>query len=607
MRRKIEKYLCKKQGVESEKDIKYLADGRFDFEGDIEGVLEAVRGKDSNRRSKKKKAKDGDDGTHNGADSNNGAASAAAAGSATGNAAATGKRGKKKNSTSSSGGGDKKGPGELYIFGNGKNDEIPSIFDAKSHLMLSPSPPGNSKFVGFDVANWENSGDTSNIMSLTAATTGKSKKSKKGRSQGRKNGKDAKKSPTSELAAAQQVHFSEDITALPFSPAIAFSPGPGLNSASNLSKTLSIGISPFISTTPYNLRTTPARTSLGSHHRTPSNGGKVPSQDLTKVFGSGGMTPLVPGVARTPMSSTLKKILLNTNTPIDRASGSAQINMSQENGLFSPALSDISVGGLFEETEKEMKREGLTDAAMTATSTEPSKATTMATIMTTATKTSSSSSSSSSSSAAAAAAAAAANGAGSMSLTTNLTKDQSNSQNGLASSPHKSQEVDELTCSKLSTISENNNNEFHQTQCSVSSSLLHASPLPPQPSMSEMCASQVSALSSSYHPESSAATLRMSLSSSDVIISAEQLLSQEENCGQGVSTKTPKMLQGPVVSGYTPVTGGRYGKGGRRRDSVRLNVKDLMSPEMAGGKMKKGNSGKKRKFNPVVSKESGLV
>jgi len=52
MRRKIEKYLAKKQGCD-ESQIRYLEDGRFDFMGDIEGVLGSVRGKDgSGRRSK---------------------------------------------------------------------------------------------------------------------------------------------------------------------------------------------------------------------------------------------------------------------------------------------------------------------------------------------------------------------------------------------------------------------------------------------------------------------------------------------------------------------------------------------------------------------------
>lgn len=43
MRRKIEKFLSEKQGV-SVKSICLLPDGRFDFMGDIEGVLSAVRG-----------------------------------------------------------------------------------------------------------------------------------------------------------------------------------------------------------------------------------------------------------------------------------------------------------------------------------------------------------------------------------------------------------------------------------------------------------------------------------------------------------------------------------------------------------------------------------
>jgi len=53
MRRKIEKYLAKKQGVD-ETNIRYTEDGRFDFMGDLEGVLNAVRGRDSSGRIKTK-------------------------------------------------------------------------------------------------------------------------------------------------------------------------------------------------------------------------------------------------------------------------------------------------------------------------------------------------------------------------------------------------------------------------------------------------------------------------------------------------------------------------------------------------------------------------
>ncbi len=63
MRRKIEKFLAKKQGVD-ESSIRYTEDGRFDFMGDVEGVLAAVRGKDilskgkkSDRKSSRKSAK----------------------------------------------------------------------------------------------------------------------------------------------------------------------------------------------------------------------------------------------------------------------------------------------------------------------------------------------------------------------------------------------------------------------------------------------------------------------------------------------------------------------------------------------------------------------
>ena len=46
MKRKIEKHLAEKEGLASIKQVKLMDDGRFDFKGDLEGVLKAVRGKD---------------------------------------------------------------------------------------------------------------------------------------------------------------------------------------------------------------------------------------------------------------------------------------------------------------------------------------------------------------------------------------------------------------------------------------------------------------------------------------------------------------------------------------------------------------------------------
>ena len=68
MRRKIEKYLSRKQGVD-EANIRYLDDGRFDFMGDLAGVLQAVRGKEGtqkgrgrvDRRKKKENSNKGKD------------------------------------------------------------------------------------------------------------------------------------------------------------------------------------------------------------------------------------------------------------------------------------------------------------------------------------------------------------------------------------------------------------------------------------------------------------------------------------------------------------------------------------------------------------------
>jgi hypothetical protein len=52
MRRKIEKYLAKKQGCD-ESNIRYTEDGRFDLMGDLDGVLSAVRGKENLGKSKR--------------------------------------------------------------------------------------------------------------------------------------------------------------------------------------------------------------------------------------------------------------------------------------------------------------------------------------------------------------------------------------------------------------------------------------------------------------------------------------------------------------------------------------------------------------------------
>jgi hypothetical protein len=46
MKRKIEKHLAEVEGLASVKQVKLMGDGRFDFKGDLEGVLKAVRGKD---------------------------------------------------------------------------------------------------------------------------------------------------------------------------------------------------------------------------------------------------------------------------------------------------------------------------------------------------------------------------------------------------------------------------------------------------------------------------------------------------------------------------------------------------------------------------------
>ena len=56
MKRKIEKYLAKKQAVDVA-NIRFTEDGRFDFMGDLDGVLAAVRGKEGPPRSRTKSEK----------------------------------------------------------------------------------------------------------------------------------------------------------------------------------------------------------------------------------------------------------------------------------------------------------------------------------------------------------------------------------------------------------------------------------------------------------------------------------------------------------------------------------------------------------------------
>lgn len=152
--------------------------------------------------------------------------------------------------------------------------------------------------------------------------------------------------------SSSAVHFADEIGASLMSPQMAFSPGPNFN-GDQLSVN-KFGKSPMM-TTPYSLRATPARFINSSNKATVTNA----FADLKSVFGNpmtpgAGMTPLVPGVgaARTPMDSTMKKVLLgNTGTPLNRTGRGTQIDMSGE--VFSPALSDISVTGLFDDSEKE--------------------------------------------------------------------------------------------------------------------------------------------------------------------------------------------------------------------------------------------------------------
>ena len=56
MKRKIEKHIAKKQGVDVS-NIRYTDDGRFDFMGDMDGVLSAVRGKEGPPRTRAKSDK----------------------------------------------------------------------------------------------------------------------------------------------------------------------------------------------------------------------------------------------------------------------------------------------------------------------------------------------------------------------------------------------------------------------------------------------------------------------------------------------------------------------------------------------------------------------
>ncbi|GMI01621.1 hypothetical protein TrST_g8736 [Triparma strigata] len=568
MRRKIEKHLCKRQGVDSVKDLRYLEDGRFDFGGDIGAVLDAVRGKDQGRRGKKKKGEETYDIYHH-ADENehpshmysSSTSLASKLGPATRHKAVPKKQRKSRTSTSSSSSAPMTVPiipqplavqqvysnnnAGAYSFPTSSVAQTPlSLNDDQMNLMRSPATPhgmakknGNSAGAYVDVDAYFMNGAFP-YSSASPSPKGKKKQPKVG---------GTNPSSSSEMAAqaaahaalvemnngpettGQAVHFADDLQfnfspSMKFSP--GFSPGPGLQNP-NLSKTLSIGQSPFPSNTPggYTLRATPARTVAGNATTPSMSFTPFKSQDLSKVFASGGvgMTPLITnGIAmRTPMSSTVKNIIMGITTPAAAQKDSGEMNANDlqhsrpSGGVFSPALSDISVGELFS----------------------------------------------------------------GISASTPATVEKTNlRESSLGGSPNNE--------TKLSIISEGVNED------ALSQSIASTASSPPSPNQN---ARRVSLAMS----QASSASLGASMSTHLLSHSTASLMPPP-------SSKTPCDSD----SGLTPSTTGsgsvqkRYLRNSRR-DSVKLNVSDLMSPTdektPERERVKSRGPAKKRKFAPIVS------
>eukprot|EP00520_Triparma_pacifica_P009549 CAMPEP_0118639040 /NCGR_PEP_ID=MMETSP0785-20121206/4014_1 /TAXON_ID=91992 /ORGANISM="Bolidomonas pacifica, Strain CCMP 1866" /LENGTH=742 /DNA_ID=CAMNT_0006530347 /DNA_START=68 /DNA_END=2293 /DNA_ORIENTATION=+ len=490
MRRKIEKFLCKKQGVDSEKNLRYLPDGRFDFDGDIEGVLEAVRGKDSNRRSKKKKGDDHDD---------------------LDNFGGTTRKSKKKAKTSNSNNYSYAPPLPLPVD---LNNATPKFKAQHNSLINSPITPGYGKPYG--------STRFEGIFEFEQP------QEKKGRT---RRGKRANNNPSSLDAAANAANYAQSIqtplvtfdddnlASTLMSPHIPFSPGVGFNQQLSVTKIGLMGMSPAMTTPGYNFRATPSRL-LNSTTKT--------TKDLTTDFNpvggttpsaATGLTPLPAGVARTPMDSTMKKgfqAFLGTTTPLDRTGKGSQIDMSAVH--FSPALSDmISVGELFEENEKE----NLMVIATTSVSTPTS----------------------------------------------------SNQTTSATSLSQKAK--------SLSTIKE----DLTQSQNSAATILSSLSP------SGNMLASQVSNASSSFYQTNGTAVSFGASTSNDVLLSSMPPPATMAGESKTPSNKTPFVLQAPPTD-LTPDTGtGHQLRRNPRRDSVKMCVNDLLSPqESMSGSVEKRKS-----------------
>jgi hypothetical protein len=379
MRRKIEKFLMKQQGKTAVADLRYLSDGRFDFCGDCEGVLRAVRGKEgrkkrgssANANSAAQQAQplslyasygqQGDEGEDDDEDDEDGASDEendenvlAASQSTT----TSKKRSRASNmmmspaanfnnavetpllllSTMSSGMPNSAG---MNMF-NG--DDIDSSFgfdfeDAAASTAataISSSSDSDDKMDSKHKRRRHAPASGAKPPVPTSATTTTTTTTTTSSSSGA-HGISSVARAAADLAMAaatpgigrtphgrptpSTVHFSSACSAM-----YEFSPGnAGLGGGRDISGNLGSlgGYSPF--PTPYNLRCTPSRNGTGGRLTpAPTSAARfAPGQDLTNIFASGGEN--TPHVSNQTM----------------RGSPSRQ--------PFSPALSDISVSGLFVE------------------------------------------------------------------------------------------------------------------------------------------------------------------------------------------------------------------------------------------------------------------
>lgn len=326
-RRKIEKFLARKQNCD-EKSVKLLDDGRFDFQGDIEGVLGAVRGKDGGSRrrgggDKKKKVN-----------------------------TETGFRKTSRKVTKSSSYNQNQpinlqqmpaqmqmqmqtDPMQMQMQMNGVAYEPYFSGDVEHAYDVNGSH-------GFGFNESEMMKD--NFASRQTASVGKKISSKKGLNTPSQN------VTFNERSGEGNNEGNDSAAHFPFSP------GMGINNGSASAVDgldAMIGFESVLRATPsnYNLRMTPGRS-----NRTPSNNPNTPFDMSTKMFASGGMTPMLGkavgglgGVAQTPTNLNISGIQTPGMTPGTSMMKSLVSSLAMTPS--SPAISDFP-GGLFSPAQK---------------------------------------------------------------------------------------------------------------------------------------------------------------------------------------------------------------------------------------------------------------